>query len=118
MTKTKIRNLLVALVLGAFALTTKGAVAEANAPETAAEHSAAAKAYQDKAASYRKEAELHKEMAAAYKKRAPADKTGKPNPWVAKMEKHCMAIVKDAEKLAADNEKAAEFHTMLAKEAK
>ena len=32
------------------------------------------------------------------------------------MEKHCLAIAADADKMAADAEKAAEFHTLRAKE--
>src|SRR5438045_747986 len=71
-------------------------------PETAADHESLAKSYKDKAANFRKEEESHKQMAEAYKKSFPqaVDKTGKKNPWVAKMEKHCMTIAKDAEKLA------------------
>ena len=46
----------------------------------------------------------------------PVSKGGVRNPWLAKMEKHCAALAKDADKLAADAEKAADFHTMQAKE--
>ena len=41
----------------------------------------------------------------------PEMKGGKKNPWVTKMEKHCAMLAKDAEKLAADAEKAADFHS-------
>jgi hypothetical protein len=92
------------------------AFADAKLPETVAEHQAMAKQYQDKAAEYRKEAAFHKEMADEYKKTiAPGGKSG-PNPWAVKMEKHCRAIIADAEKMAADADKMAEFHAMRAKE--
>jgi hypothetical protein len=38
------------------------------------------------------------------------------NPWAAKMETHCLTIVKDVEKLAADAEFAAKLHGTRAKE--
>jgi hypothetical protein len=104
----KIATLLLALAAPAFA--------DVKLPETAADHQAMAKEYQDKAAAYKKEAAMHKEMAEEYKKAvAPGGKTG-PNPWAKKMEKHCRAIIADAEKMAADAEKMAEYHTMRAKE--
>jgi hypothetical protein len=93
------------------------AAAESKVPESAADHLALAKSYQEKAAAYRKEAAEHKAMAEAYKKSvAGPSKAGGENPWAKKMETHCRAIATDAEKLAADADKAAEFHTMRAKE--
>lgn len=89
----------------------------ADLPATAEEHLTMAKTYRDKAAEYKKEVTLHQEMAKAYAKGMPGPaKSGAPNPWVAKMEKHCQEIAKDAAKLAADAEKAAEFHELRAKE--
>jgi hypothetical protein len=38
------------------------------------------------------------------------------NPWAAKMETHCLTIVKDVEKLAADADFAAKLHEARAKE--
>ena len=91
--------------------------AQAKVPESAADHLALAKTYQDKAAAYRKEAADHKAMAEAYKKSAtPGSKGGGENPWAKKMDAHCKAIATDAEKLATDAEKAAEYHTLRAKE--
>lgn len=75
-----------------------------------------AKSYEEKAAAWRNEAAYHRERAAAYKKANPDLKGGIPNYQAVKMEKHCMAIVKDAEKLAADAEDSAKFHRMRAKE--
>ena len=93
------------------------AAAETKIPESAADHLALAKSYQEKAATYRKEAADHRAMADAYKKGTPgAAKGGGGNPWAKKMEAHCRAIATDADKLAADADKAAEFHTMRAKE--
>ena len=93
------------------------AVAQPKAPESAADHLALAKSYQEKATAYRKEAAEHKAMAEAYKKSVPPPpKSGGENPFAKKMEAHCRAIAADAEKLAADDEKAAEYHTLRAKE--
>ncbi len=41
---------------------------------------------------------------------------GQPNPWAQKMAKHCSALSKNAEKLAASTDKAAEFHMLRANE--
>jgi hypothetical protein len=119
MRDTIIRKTLAAALFAAFALTATASYAQdVKVPETAADHEALAKSYREKAASYRKEVETHKQMAEAYKKSfvQPTDKAGKKNPWVAKMEKHCMMIAKDAEKLAVDADKAAEYHDLRAKE--
>lgn len=85
-------------------------------PETVADHLALAKDYTEKAASYKAEAEHHRKMAEAYKASVATMPKAPPNPWAKKMEKHCMALVKDAEKLAADAQKAADFHRLRAKE--
>lgn len=86
-------------------------------PTTAADHLALAKTYQEKAITYRKEAATHHHMAEAYKKSIPGpSKGGQPNPWAVKMDKHCAMLAKDAEKLANDYEKSAEYHTLRAKE--
>ena len=93
------------------------AAAESKMPTTASDHLALAKSYQEKAAAYRKEAAEHRTMAEEYKKGVPGGaKSGGENPWAKKMEAHCRAIATDAEKLAADADKAAEFHTLRAKE--
>jgi hypothetical protein len=119
MTATKIRIALASAAFIAFAFTATAARAdEMKLPTTAAEHEAMAKQYKDQAAQFKKVADEHKAMAEAYKKSVamPEMKGGKKNPWVEKMEKHCAALAKDAEKLAADAEKAADFHTQRAKE--
>jgi hypothetical protein len=119
MLTTKIRNLLALTVFAAFAFTATASFAqEAKVPETAADHQAMAKQYTDQAAQFKKVADDHRAMAEAYKKSfaAPASKAGQKNPWVAKMEKHCGMLAKDADKLAADATKAAEYHTLRAKE--
>jgi hypothetical protein len=89
---------------------------EAKAPVTAADHLQMAKMYQDKAASYRKDAEFHRKMIEEYKSQAASSPKTGPNPWFTKMQKHCQMLIKDAEKLATDAEKSAEFHTLRAKE--
>jgi hypothetical protein len=114
---TKIRTILASLVLAAFAFTANGAFAdEAKVPTTAAEFEALAKQNKDQAAQYKKAAEDHKAMAAAYAKAHPDSKGGVKNPFNEKMQKHCKALAADAEKLAADTEKAADYYAMRAKE--
>ncbi len=116
---TRIRTVIGMAVFAAFAFTATATFAdEAKVPQTAAEHEAMAKQYKDQAAQFKKVADEHRAMAEAYKKSfaAPPSKAGQKNPWVAKMEKHCGMLAKDADKLAADAEKAAEYHTMRAKE--
>jgi hypothetical protein len=91
--------------------------AEPPRPDTVADHMAQAQSYKQKASAYRKEAAEHRAMAEEYRKSVPGPtKGGIENPWAKKMEAHCYAIVADAEKLAADADKAADFHTLRAKE--
>jgi len=85
-------------------------------PSTASEHEALAKKYTIEAAQYRQTAAEHKQMAAEYKKAVPDPKSGPKNSWYKKMAKHCEALSKDWEKLAADAAKAAEYHTFYARE--
>lgn len=85
-------------------------------PVSAADHMALAKQYAEKAAAYRAEAENHRKMSEAYKQSVATSPKNPSNPWAMKMQKHCMAFVKDAEKLAADAQKAADYHTLRAKE--
>ncbi len=95
------------------------AVAQMKVPATSEDHTALAKQYKDKADGHRKEASEHRAMAAAYKDSAAnaQDKgRGQKNPAVVKMEKHCNAIATAAEKLATENEKASDYHTLRAKE--
>lgn len=89
---------------------------DAKVPVTAEDHLALSKSYAEKAAAYRAEAEYHRKMAEAYKKSVATSPKAPPNPWVVKMEKHCQAIARDAEKLASDAQKAADYHTLRAKE--
>jgi hypothetical protein len=105
----------------AFALCTFGTVAFAATPKvpvTAEDHMALAKQYQEKAAASHKEAQDHRDMAAAARESAlnAHKEHGQKDPSVVKMEKHCAALAAAADKLATENEKAAEFHTLRAKE--
>jgi hypothetical protein len=100
-----------------FAVVPGSALAEdAKVPVTVADHTALAKQYADKAASYKAEAESHRKMAEAYKKSVATSPKAPENPWVRKMERHCQALAKDAEKLASDSQKAADYHALRAKE--
>jgi hypothetical protein len=103
------------------ALVTGGslAAAEPKVPATPEEHFALAKHYSEKAQAYRKEAADHRKMAADFRLKpanAQAKWRGDRNPAVDKMEKHCAAIAAAAEKVAVENEKAADFHTLRGKE--
>jgi hypothetical protein len=89
-------------------------------PQTPEEHFGRAQAYRDKAVAYRQEAALHRRMFANYESRSgvPAmkAKTGVDAPWVAKMRRHCDALIKTADAHAVEAERFAEFHTMRGKE--
>jgi hypothetical protein len=89
---------------------------EVKVPVTVTDHTALAKQYADKATAYKAEAEMHRKMAAEYKKSVATTPKAPANPFVTKMEKHCQALAKDADKLAADSQKAADYHTLRAKE--
>ena len=91
---------------------------DAKVPATAEEHFAMAKQYQEKAAAHRKEAQEHRDMAEAARRSAKdAHKGyGQRDPSVVKMEKHCAAIAAAADKLAVEDEKAADFHNLRGKE--
>ena len=115
--RTTIRTIVASLALAAFTLTATASFAEeAKVPATTAEHEALAKQYQDQAAQFKKVGDDHRAMAAAYAKEHPDSKGGVKNTWNTKMQKHCAALAKDADKLAADADKAAEHHSMRAKE--
>lgn len=56
-------------------------------------------------------------MLADYKKGSgTVGPRGSPNPWVAKMSKHCEKYIENAQSLAADADDFAKFHTMRGKE--
>jgi hypothetical protein len=114
------RKTLTTLVLG-LALATGGslAMAEPKVPATSEDHFALAKVYKEKAEAYRKEAAEHKKMAADFRAN-PAHAANKArggrSPAVERMEKHCAAIATAADKLAVENDKAADYHTLRGKE--
>ena len=112
-----IRATIASFAFAAFALSASMSFAEeAKVPGTTAEHEALAKQYKEQAAQFKKVGDDHRAMAAAYAKSHPDSKGGVKNPWNQKMQKHCAMLAKDADKLAADAEKAADFHTMRGKE--
>jgi hypothetical protein len=79
-------------------------------PESAGDHQALAKRYEEDAARYRKEVAYHGQMAEAYRKSHLDPKD------VATMEKHCAKLAADADKLAADADTMAKYHRLRAKE--
>lgn len=114
---TKIRTTLACLAFAAFALAaTASRAEEAKVPTTVAEHEAMAKQYQEQATQFKKVADDHRAMAAAYAAAHQPTNGPTPNAGAVKMKKHCEAIAKDADKLAADAVKAADYHTLRAKE--
>jgi hypothetical protein len=112
----QLARVLASLALSLSLMSTSARAEEAKVPVTAADHLAMSRTYAEKATTYRAEAAYHKDMAREYAKAHPDRKSGARNPWTVEMEKHCRAIVKDAEKLAADAEWAAKFHEMHARE--
>ena len=111
----KLRPLFARATLIALALTTAPVFADVTVPQTAAEHEALAQSYESQATEYRKQADAHKEMAKEYA--ASHQVTGRgASPSNRKMQKHCMTLAKDYEKLATDADTAATYHKMRAKE--
>ena len=89
-------------------------------PRTAEEHLARAASYREKAAQLRREAEAHRKMFVEYDKKqgSPAlkSKMGREEPWIAKMRQHCDSYINEAEKMASEAERFAEFHRMRGEE--
>jgi hypothetical protein len=114
---TKIRPFIASLAFAALALTATASFAEdVKVPTTVAEHEALAKKYSAAAAQFKKVADDHRAMAAAYAAAHQPTNGPKANEGADKMKKHCELLAKDADKLAADNEKAADYHMLRAKE--
>ena len=117
---SRVRTAVVALAFLAFALAAPASMADApKIPTTVAEHEALAKQYKDQVAQNKKIADDHRAMAEAAKKSTLASHAaahGQKDPKTEKMVKHCMAIAAAADKLAAEAQKAADFHEMRAKE--
>lgn len=111
-----IRASLASMMFAAFVFSTTTVFADdVKVPQTVADHDALSKSYKDQATQYRKTADDHKKMAEAYAKTYPDSKSGK-NAWTVKMQKHCHALTKGAEKMAVDADKAADYHALRAKE--
>lgn len=113
------RATIVGVMFAVFALTATVSKAASTVPTTVAEHEALAKQYRDQAAQYKKIADEHRAMAEAAKQSALSSHStaqGEKDPKLVKMQKHCSEIAKDADKLAADDAKAADYHEMRAKE--
>ena len=93
---------------------------EAKVPATPEEHFARASDYESKAKQYRQEAGLHRKMLEAELTALPPKlKSSGPEPgWVQKMRKHCEGYIRQAEALAQEAERFAEFHRMRGRELK
>lgn len=119
MVSKKIRVAVASIMFLGVALFATVSMADAKIPTTVAEHEAIAKQYRDQAAQYTTVADEHRAMAEAAKKSASSSHSvvqGEKDPKLEKMVKHCQAISKDADRLAADARKAADYHDLRAKE--
>ena len=106
-------GLALALVGSARASDAKAAPgSEGELPQTAEESLTMAKQYEDRAAMWRDEAAHHRQMAIDYKRFSKSPM----NPTIAEMAKHCGAIVREANKLAAESDALAEDYRQRAKE--
>lgn len=86
-------------------------------PSKPQEHDAMSEEYKKKAAAYREEATFHRKMLADYKARvAVIPKSSVENPFIRKMRIHCEGYIKDAEALAADADRFADYHHLRAEE--
>jgi hypothetical protein len=94
--------------------------AETKVPATPDEHFARASHYDAKAKEYRQEAALHKKMLKDELEALPPKlKSSGPEPgWIQKMRKHCEGYIRQAEALAQEAERFAEFHRMRGREMK
>jgi hypothetical protein len=86
-------------------------------PDTSEQHLEKAEQYEKKAAAYRQDADEHRKMLAEYRKRiATNPKDVLENPWLKKMRVHCEKYIKEAEALARQADKFAEYHRLRAAE--
>ena len=114
---TLIRTSMLAVLCAAVLATGGPAWAdEPRVPQTVEEHMAMSRQYEEKAAAQRKEAAFHRKMAEDYQKRHANPKMSIPPGHVTKMLKHCESIMRAAETLAGEYERAAEFHKLRARE--
>ena len=89
----------------------------ADIPQTSQEHIALAESYRKRAAEYRAEAEMHRKMMIDYKKGvAITPKEHSENSWLKKMRLHCEKYIVEAESLAQEADKFADYHMLRAKE--
>lgn len=91
-------------------------------PGTPDEHLSRAAVYDQNAAGYRDEAATHRKMFSDYEKKQSSptvqNRLGREAPWVTKMRKHCDAYIVQADKMAAEAARFAQFHRMRAAEMK
>ena len=86
-------------------------------PDTPEQHLEKAEQYKRKAAAFRQEADDHRAMLAKYRKRVASNpKDVLENPWLKKMRVHCEKYIKEAEALAREADKFAEYHRFRAAE--
>jgi hypothetical protein len=86
----------------------------AAAPQTKADHIAIAEKYEKMAADQQAVAQEHTTMLKEYKANAHRYPKQVREKWIAEMNRHCKAIIRDAKKLAADYEAIAKWHRTAA----
>lgn len=86
-------------------------------PQTAEEHLAMAKRYQQKVELYLQEVETHQQMLEAYKRTIPINpKAPTENPWLKKMRAHCERYIAEARQLASEAQAFADYHELRGRE--
>lgn len=109
--------LVIRMVLGLVATAEAQEAASLKLPETAEEHAAAAKQYEQKADGYRQEAATHEAMLEAAYRAEVHSKAPIRRKWE-QMRTHCTPIIQDAKRLTEDMEVFAAFHKGQAEELK
>jgi hypothetical protein len=115
MKRTTLGGFLLALAL---TLAAPLAAATVDMPVTAADHQLAAKAYRDRAEAFRQDAKENRQRAQVYlrKENKPAQLTGQDEPQAAKIVNCLKSMASLADQMASEAEKAADYHTLRAKE--
>lgn len=103
------------VALAALLMSSVALADEVKPPLTATEHQALATSYEGKAAELRADAKQHRAQAKAHVKEWPKLK-GETNPHAKRLEAESLAQATEAEKRAAEADRAAEFHKLRASE--
>jgi len=106
----------IGLVLGAATVTWAQDTQAVKLPVTIQDHLALAANHEQKATEYRQEAAYHRKMLEEIRKKQAVSPKSSFWPAYEKMRRHCEPIIRDAERLAKETDKFAEWHRMRAAE--